>query len=117
MAYPHPFCAPQGERKASEYFNKMMEKGLWIKHGLTVQGSACYCPAIICEGTMSDIYVCEVNDGELEYYEKVNREALEKYASSEDRWKNNTAIRDFDIRFLSRAIIGFLGVSAHRDDA
>ena len=73
-----------------------------VKHGVTIKGPPCYCPVIICEGTANDIYVCEVNDGELGYYEKVNREALKKYAASEVRWKNNTAVRDFDIRFSSR---------------
>ena len=63
MAYPHPFCAPQGERKASEYFNKMMEKGLWIKHGVAVMGFSRYFPEIICECTTKDIYVCEVKTG------------------------------------------------------
>ena len=94
-----------GEKKATEFFDKMLEKGLWIKHGVTVRGSSCYCPAMICEGTMRDIYVCEVNDGALGYYVKVNREALRIYAASEARWENNTALRDFEIVFLPRGDI------------
>ena len=72
-----------------------MERGLWIKHGVTAKGHPCYCPAIMCEGAIGDIYVCEVNDGALEYNEKVNKKGLGKYAASEARWGNNTALRDF----------------------
>ena len=57
ISYPRPVSAPQGEKKASEFPNKMLEKGLWIKHGVTVKGPPCYCPVITCEGSMEDIYM------------------------------------------------------------
>ena len=86
MVRPHPVCAPHGGEKASEFFNKMLEKGLWIKHDGAIKGPPRYFPVVRCEGTLEDIYVFEVNDGASEYYEEVNREAHKKYAAIDARW-------------------------------
>ena len=104
MAHPHPVSARQGEKKAFELFNKMVDMGLWVNRGATVKGYPRYCPVVKCRGDLKDIYVCDVNDGSMEYPEMVNREALKIYASSDARWKNNTAIRDLDNLFLLRIV-------------
>ena len=71
-----------------------------VNLGATVKGYPRYFPLAKCRGALKDIYVCEVNDGAMEYSAMVNREALEIYASSDDRRGNNTAIRDLDILFF-----------------
>ena len=78
----------------------MLEMGIWVNHGATVKEYPCYCPVVKCRGDLEDIYVCDVNDGSMEYPEMVNREALKIYASSDARWNNNTAIRDLDNLFF-----------------
>ena len=89
-----------------------------VKHGVTIKGPPCYCPVIICEGTANDIYVCEVNDGELGYYEKVNREALKKYAASEARWGGTIRLSGISTSdFCRSALRGVLRISENRDDA
>ena len=61
---------------------------------------------------MGDIYSCSSQGDELVCPEKVNREAIRKYAESDARWNNNDVLREYD-RALYRdwpLVIGFTGI-------
>ena len=78
----------------------MISAMLWIGHGATAKGSKCYCPVLRCERALGDIYACSTQVGEMVCPEKVNREAIRKYAEGEARWSNNSILREYDWALL-----------------
>ena len=74
----------------------MIRTGLWMPHGKTYKGIASYCPKLVCDGDMGDVYGEECEVGETTLPEVANTNALERYDGSATRWDNSLIIREFE---------------------
>ena len=95
LAHPHEAKAPQHEGASVEFSERMISGELRIAHGVTIKENKRYCHVLRCDRTLGDIYAISPKSAELVFPEKVNREAIRKYAESVARWNNNSILREY----------------------
>ena len=79
-----------------EHFARMIQSGIMIPHAKSYNGHANYCPKLIWEGTLRDIYGDERHEDEPTMPEVANMASLERYAGRNARRDNALLLRDFE---------------------
>ena len=78
LGRPNPLNAQKGEKCATEFPQKMLDSGLWIKHGTTPKGIRSYFRVIRFEGNPSDIYIHLIPTAEIYHPQKTQQEGVTK---------------------------------------
>ena len=105
MGRPKTVGSPRDYAKSTIYFDKMIAYSLWIPRGKSNKLQQQYFPALRCVGALSDVYRPQRDHEEITLPEKINKVALERYASSQTRWGGRCSSDGaFTSLFLNQAV-------------
>ena len=86
LARPRPENADRGGKSPTSFLQKMLDSDPWIKRRTTKTGIHCYFPVVRCGEGGSKQYTRSDDGSDCSYPERLNRQALVKYAACEARW-------------------------------
>ena len=96
ISLPHKSLTPLSWKTRQGALSPYGPRRHWIPHGGEYKEIASYCPKVVCDGDMGDIYDGEFDVGGLTLPDVSNMNAVGKYAGRNARWGNALIIRDFE---------------------